>query len=209
MAQRTMKPRMTERKKPIKKAAASAALSPRQQRFVDEYLIDRNATAAYKRAGYAHTGAAAGAARLLAKVKVREAVDARLAEAAEKSGLTIERVQRAIAQRCFGDIRKAFDEHGNLLPIHQLDEDTAMAIDAFDITESGGGERPIVLTKKLKFADKTAALTLAARHLGMLEKDNVQLGGALGAAFGDMMARIQQSGAGKLMPKSSGGRSEG
>jgi phage terminase small subunit len=43
------------------------ALSPKQKRFVDEYLIDTNATAAYKRAGYKCQGRAAenAASRML------------------------------------------------------------------------------------------------------------------------------------------------
>lgn len=51
-------------------------LVPKQQRFVEEYLIDLNATAAYKRAGYAAEGNAAesAASRLLSSVKVQEAV---------------------------------------------------------------------------------------------------------------------------------------
>ena len=49
-------------------------LSPKQQRFVDEYLIDLNATQAYIRAGYSPKGARTGAARLLAKVHIQEAV---------------------------------------------------------------------------------------------------------------------------------------
>ena len=51
-------------------------LNPKQQRFIQEYLIDLNATAAYKRAGYEAKGKAAGAAasRLLSHGKVAAAV---------------------------------------------------------------------------------------------------------------------------------------
>jgi phage terminase small subunit len=53
------------------------ALSQKQQRFVEEYLLDLNATQAYKRAGYkvkSDDVARAAAARLLATVSVQEAV---------------------------------------------------------------------------------------------------------------------------------------
>lgn len=51
-------------------------LTPKQQRFVEEYLVDFNATAAYGRAGYAARGNAAEAAasRLLRNGKVQAAI---------------------------------------------------------------------------------------------------------------------------------------
>lgn len=67
-------------------------LSARQQRFVDEYVVDLNGSAAYRRAGYAAKGnsAEAAAARLLRNVKVRTAVDELLAKRSETTGVTAE-----------------------------------------------------------------------------------------------------------------------
>ncbi len=48
------------------------SLNPRQQRFVDEYIIDNNATQAYIRAGYSPNGAHVSSCQLLAKPKVSE-----------------------------------------------------------------------------------------------------------------------------------------
>jgi len=42
------------------------ALTPKRQRFVDEYLIDMNGTKAAIRAGFAESGARIEATRLLA-----------------------------------------------------------------------------------------------------------------------------------------------
>lgn len=49
-------------------------LSARHQRFVDEYIIDNNATQAYIRAGYSPNGAKGHASRLVAIGSVKEAV---------------------------------------------------------------------------------------------------------------------------------------
>ncbi|WP_251278282.1 terminase small subunit, partial [Enterobacter hormaechei] len=51
----------------------ATGLQDQQRRFADEYLVDFNGTAAYMRAGYKATGAAASAAaaRLLANPKVQ------------------------------------------------------------------------------------------------------------------------------------------
>jgi phage terminase small subunit len=67
-------------KKPPKNPPKSPEqLSPKRQRFVQEYLLAPNATAAYKRAGYKVTNdatAQAAASRLLKNPKVAEAIRA-------------------------------------------------------------------------------------------------------------------------------------
>ena len=70
----------------------SNGLNHRQSRFVDEYLIDMNATAAYKRAGYTSTGKAAeaNASRLIGSDKVRAELSRRMDERAEKVAVTQE-----------------------------------------------------------------------------------------------------------------------
>jgi phage terminase small subunit len=55
---------------------STSALTPRQQRFVDEYLLDLNATQAATRAGYSARTANEQGARLLAKASVAQAVEA-------------------------------------------------------------------------------------------------------------------------------------
>ena len=58
----------------------SEDLTPKQSRFVDEYLIDLNATQAYIRAGYAAKNgntAMVCASQLLSNPKIRSVVDAR------------------------------------------------------------------------------------------------------------------------------------
>ena len=60
---------------------ADSILSEKQQRFVEEYLRDRNASAAYLRAGYSAKNdntAAACSSRLLRDAKVAAAIEARL-----------------------------------------------------------------------------------------------------------------------------------
>lgn len=82
-----------------------AALTAKQQRFVDEYLIDLNATAAYKRAGYAAEGhsAESAAARLLRNVEVAQAIEAATAERSERTKVDADYVLSTIVdtiERC-------------------------------------------------------------------------------------------------------------
>ena len=79
-------------------------LTARQQRFVDEYLKDLNATQAAIRAGYkATTAVAANAARLLTNDKVQEAIEARQQARVERVELEQDWVVnelRKVAQKC-------------------------------------------------------------------------------------------------------------
>ena len=62
------------------------ALTPRQQRFVAEYIVDLNASAAAIRAGYSERGASVRGSELLANRKVKLAVEAAKADLAERTG---------------------------------------------------------------------------------------------------------------------------
>ena len=55
-------------------------LTPRQERFIDEYLIDLNATQAYIRAGYAQKRAHVNASRLMANENIQKEVAKRKAK---------------------------------------------------------------------------------------------------------------------------------
>ena len=85
-------------------ATKKAMLTARQQRFVDEYLKDLNATQAAIRAGYkATTAVAANAARLLKNDKVQEAIEARKQTRVERVELEQDWVVnelRKVAQKC-------------------------------------------------------------------------------------------------------------
>ncbi len=66
-----------------------AYLTPRQQRFVDEYLVDLNGSAAAIRAGYGEAGSRVAAHRLLTNANVRASIEAR--QALDSQALQIER----------------------------------------------------------------------------------------------------------------------
>ncbi|KQE15636.1 terminase small subunit [Acinetobacter pittii] len=68
------------------------ALRGKQQRFVDEYLIDRNATQAAIRAGYSAKTAEQMGYQLLQKTSVQEAIAKGEAELAERNKITQDKV---------------------------------------------------------------------------------------------------------------------
>lgn len=161
------------------------ALNDKQQRFVDEYLIDLNATAAYRRAGYTAKGNAAevNAARLLRNAKVVLAVKEAMKARETRTMITQDRVLQELARIAFFDIRKLYHEDGSMKLPHELDDDAAAVLSGVNISTSlvAGAEEPTsVQTKKAKVFDKGAALTLAMRHLGMLT-DKTEVTGKDGA----------------------------
>jgi phage terminase small subunit len=148
---------------------STVRLTPRQQRFVDEYLIDLNATQAAIRAGYSNKGATVRGAELLANRKVQEQIEAAKAARSERTHITQDRVLQELARIAFFDIRRLYHDDGTLKRPHELDDEAAAVLSAVEVTETMSGEESALLTtKKAKVFDKGTALTLAMRHLGML-----------------------------------------
>ncbi len=161
----------------------ASELTEKQKRFADEYLIDLNASAAYKRAGYAGKGntAAVEGHKQLRNPNVAKYIALKQLKLQEKTEITQERVLAEFAKIAFLDPRKFYDETGNLIPIHMLDDDTAAALGGMDVTASKSADGDIDYTKKIKIIDKKGALDSIARHLGMFV-DKTELSGPNGGA---------------------------
>ena len=162
---------------PRRSAASTAkALNPKQQQFVAEYLVDLNATQAAIRAGYSPKTAGVQGFDLLRKPEIAAAIESLRNEHAKNTGLTVERVLTEAMRLAFFDIRKLTDAEGNPIPINQLDDDTAAAIQGLELaTERSRDEDGLgTLVRKYKIADKNAALERLFKHLGLFQKDNDQ-----------------------------------
>lgn len=162
-----------------------AGLTAKQELFVQEYLIDLNATQAAIRAGYSQKTAGSQGFDLLIKPEIAKAIAAAQQKRAERTGITQDRVLQELARIAFFDLRKLYRDDGSLKAMHELDDDAAAVLAGVDVVETKGnaviggedGLRHIPeFTKKVKIPDKVAALGLAMRHLGML-KDKTELSG--------------------------------
>lgn len=145
-----------------------------QKRFCDEYLIDLNATRAYKVA-YPNckkdeTASAAGS-RMLGNVKVQEYISQKQKEIEKRTEVTQDMVIKELAKIAFLDIRKLYTENGQLKNVTDIDDDTAGAISSLETLEEydgyGDDKEKIGDTQKVKLLDKTKALELLGRHLGI------------------------------------------
>lgn len=153
-------------------------LTPKQERFVAEYLVDLNATAAAKRAGYNEKTAYSMGQRLLKNVEVQKRVQEANIARQERTEITQDMVLRETAKLAFFDIRKMFGKDGKPLDISELDDDTAAALvglDVQDVYEGNGDQKQFVgYIKKYKMADKLKALELLGKHTGAFEKQDTQ-----------------------------------
>lgn len=77
---------------------ASAALTAKQVRFIDEYLVDANGTQAAIRAGYGVAGARVAAHRLLTNVSISGAIEARQRADGERLGVQRQDVLKGLLE---------------------------------------------------------------------------------------------------------------
>ena len=169
----------------LAKPIVPEGLTPKQERFVVEYMIDLNGTQAAIRAGYAKRGAGEEAYRLLKNAQIAQAI----ADALRKTtGSTPARIVDELAAMAFSDIGKAvewnndveyvsdnpteeeeFGQYGNVtkviaskvlvIPSKEMDPRTRLAV-----AEISQGEKGQL---KIKMHPKADALDKLAKVLGM------------------------------------------
>lgn len=156
----------------------TAKVTPKQQAFIDHYLIDLNATQAAIRAGYSPKTAGQQAFDLLKKPEIQRAIETARAETAQKLEITRERVLEEYAKLAFLDPRKFYNPDGTLKLVPDMDEDAAAALMGFEVDEiKMGDDAPSIgITKKIKWHDKKAALDSIARMMGW-NQDKLKLQG--------------------------------
>ena len=157
-------------------------LTPKQARFVDEYLIDLCATKAAIRAGYSKKRADAIGYENLRKPEIKKAIQERQKALRDKLEISQEKVLREYAKVAFYDVRTLFDNNSRLINIKDLDDNSAAIIAGVDneeLFEGKGKDRVRAGTlRKIKFLNKLDALEALGKHLGLFAADNKQKGDA-------------------------------
>ncbi len=153
-------------------------LTAKQERFVEEYLIDLNATQAAIRAGYSEKTAKQTGCENLSKPDIAEAIAEAQKERSQRTSVTQDMVVEELAKVGFSDIRKVarwgrspVDEDSDnadpnglgvypveLVPSELIDDDTAASVAEVSLTQTG---------IKVKTYDKLGALEKLGKHLGM------------------------------------------
>jgi hypothetical protein len=142
-------------------------LTPKQQQFCNEYLIDLNATQAALRAGYSGSTALNG--NLMAIPKIRYYLQQRTQEATQKAKLTHEMVLTELSKIAFGNMVNYYHSDGTIKGVHELTADEGAALWGLTITESKTGT-----TTRIRLNSKLSALEKIAKHLKFYEAEPAQ-----------------------------------
>jgi phage terminase small subunit len=155
------------------------ALTAKQKIFADEYLIDLNATRAYKVA-YPRVKkdetARANSSRMLTNANVAVYVEKRMKDREKRTEITQDMVLKELAKIGFADVtdfvtieNKGILRVVEVKPTDEMPRDKMGAIAG--IKEGANGI-------EIKLNDKGKALELIGRHLGMF-KDKLEVSGVL------------------------------
>jgi phage terminase small subunit len=147
-----------------------SVLTPKQQRFVDEYLVDLNASAAARRAGYSVRTADAIGRENLGKPTIAAAIAAAKAQRSERTRIDADWVLRTLAEEKAADLADLFDEAGNVLPVREwpvvFRRGVVVGIESFEEYAGRGEDRAATGTvRKIKLVDRVKHLELIGRHV--------------------------------------------
>ena len=146
-------------------------LNEKQKRFVSEYIIDLNAKQAAIRAGYSPKGAEPQASRLLSNAKIQVEIAKAMEGRGKRTGITQDRVLAELSAIAFAKATDyvEVDDNGivRIKPTAELTDEQKKAIAS--IKEGANGI-------EIKLTDKTKALEMLSRHLGLFnDKLNVNV----------------------------------
>ena len=145
-------------------------MTKKQKRFVEEYLIDLNATQAAIRAGYSPDTAGSIGAENLKKPEIKSRIDKAMAERSRRTGINQDRVLQELARIGFAKITDVVDPETAQIKPDASDDDLA-CIQSIKIKPNEFGTE-----REVKLYDKKSALVDLGKHLGLF-KDKLDLNG--------------------------------
>lgn len=167
-------------------------LTPKQKAFVQEYLIDLNATQAAIRAGYSKKTADVQGVRLLGNVKVQDALNEAMKNREIRTEITQDKVLKELAKIAFSSgadfaqvvtqkrKKRLWDDEAQEYVEKEVEE---QYVELFDTNKLPADKKAAIAgIKEGKYGievaacDKVKALELIGKHLGMF-KDKVELSG--------------------------------
>lgn len=154
-------------------------MTPKQTKFVYEYLIDLNATQAAIRAGYSAKRADAIGYENLRKPDIQEAIALAQQARSARTLITPDRTLQELAILGFSDLTDFVEWDGKTVTLkNSADLDAVKRRAIAEISQTKDGV-------KIKLHDKKGALDSMARHLGMFN-DKMTVG--MDAATSELLA---------------------
>jgi phage terminase small subunit len=155
------------------------SLTPKQEAFVREYLLDLNATQAAIRAGYSARTAKQQGARLLTNVDVSAALVAAKQERSQKTQIDADWLLTRLAEESTADVAELYNEDGTLKAVKDWPliwrQGLVAGLDVEEIREQGA---VVGVIRKIKLSDRIKRLELIGRHIDVgAFKDKVEHSG--------------------------------
>ena len=142
-------------------------LTPKQRRFIDEYLIDLNATQAAIRAGYSEKTAYSIGLQNLKKLEIQAEIQKRRNRLQNKLEITQERVLQELAAIAFANgsdyakvVNTGLLPTVEMIPTEELPPEKLPAIAGIKANQYG---------VEVKLHDKVKALELLGKYLGTFD----------------------------------------
>jgi len=180
---------------------AGDTLNPKQQRFVEEYLIDLNATQAAIRAGYSKKTAKSQGQRLLTHVDIKTAIDEAKRQRSKRTDINADWVLQRLAQIAEANLNDFMSLTNDGEPFIDLSEATPEQMYALsevlvtEYKEGRGKNARDIINTKIKMSDRLKALELIGRHVDVQAfKDKLELSGQLDLAKKIMKRRGKKDG---------------
>lgn len=142
------------------------ALTPKQKAFVAEYLVDLNATAAAKRAGYSENRASELGYQLLQKTTVQAAIQKAMQDRERRTAITQDMVVLELAKVAFANGTDYAKVSGGGTRVDLTDTDRLTNDQRAAISCIKEGKFGI----EVSTYDKVRALELLGKHLGIFDR---------------------------------------
>ena len=155
-----------------------ANLTPKQQRFVEEYLIDLNATQAAIRAGYSEKTAKEIGSENLTKPNIAKAIPEAQNKRTEQTQIDSAYVLKRLVEIDQMDVLDIMDDDGNVKPLRDWPKIWRQYISNIETISMDDGEGWL---KKIKWPDKVKNLELLGKHVSVgAFKDKIEHSGPNG-----------------------------
>lgn len=142
------------------------ALTQKQRLFVDEYLIDLNATQAAIRAGYSKKTAGQIGDENLKKPQIAIAIKESMDSRNKRVQINADYVLTRLVEIDQLDVLDILDNAGNFKPIMEWPKTWRQTLSGVDLQEIMSGDVETVI-RKIKWPDKLRNLELLGKHVAV------------------------------------------
>ncbi len=158
-------------------------ITDKMRQFVDEYLIDLNATQAAIRAGYSEATAQEQSSQLLARADIRALIEEAQKDRVDRVQISQDTTVNELKRIAFSDVADfVIVKEGGVIeqrPFNELKKEQTRCVKKIKQTvrtaqSSDGSILHQTATLEIELHDKLKALELLGRHLGMFN-DSIRL----------------------------------